>query len=67
MFELDFNIASSALQRIEPTKKISYSTQHNPSTEDRTKWTLDDYRKKDPKALQRDNELYNKLLEQENK
>jgi ATP-dependent protease ClpP protease subunit len=33
--------------------------------ENRSQWTLDDYRKKDPKALLKDKELYNRLIEDE--
>lgn len=65
LLEKDFNTANAALQHIEPLQKISFSRGNTTKGENRADWTLDDYRKKDPKALQKDNALYNELLEKE--
>lgn len=65
LFELDFVAANMALQQIEPLQKIDYTRSHPGGSESRANWTLDDYRKKDPKALKNDPELYNKLIEKE--
>lgn len=35
--------------------------------DDRSKWTLDDYRKNDPEYLRKNPEIYKQLIEQENK
>lgn len=65
LFELDFAAANAALEQIEPVQKIDYTRSHPGGGESRANWTLDDYRKKDPKALKSDPELYNRLIEKE--
>lgn len=44
-----------------PIPASSFIREGNGENEDRTKWTLDDYRMKDPKALN-DKNLFNRLL-----
>ena len=64
LFDLDFDAANAALLHIEPLQKIDFKQPHT-GGESRTNWTLDDYRKRDPQALRKDPELYNRLLEKE--
>ncbi|GAB6123532.1 Clp protease ClpP [Dysgonomonas termitidis] len=64
LFDLDFDAANAVLQHIEPLQKIDFKQPHT-SGGNRAGWTLDDYRKKDPKALLKDPELYDRLLEKE--
>lgn len=67
LFDLDFDTANAVLNQIEPIGKIVYheSRQDGKKPENRANWTLDDYRKKDPKALASNPQLYERLLEKE--
>lgn len=64
LFSIDFDLANSALQQMEPVRKVQI-TRPGASSESRSGWTLDEYRKNDPLALRRSPELYNQLLEKE--
>ncbi len=65
----DFDRVESML--LAPAKKRIYLSKMVNNThkdgEHRLSWTLEDYRKKDPKALENNPELFKKLFEQENK
>ncbi len=64
LLSTDYDTAHAALMEMEPVQKIA--TKHpRMSGENRSNWTLDDYRKKDPRALQNDPELYDKLIQKE--
>lgn len=63
--KLDLSTVTNIL--INPSKKrnrLIVLKNENIKT-DRTKWTLEDYRKNDPDALTKDNELFEKLLKAE--
>lgn len=66
MLETDFETANAALQQIEPLQKIPFSRNHI-GGENKAGWSLDDYRKKDPQALRKDPELYQRLVDKETK
>lgn len=67
LFDLDFDIANAALNQLSPIQKVQFNLNNKSSKEceNRSNWTLDDYRKNDPKALQCDPNLYSRLLEKE--
>ncbi|MDR0385486.1 MAG: Clp protease ClpP [Prevotellaceae bacterium] len=71
LYKMDYNAADTVMKTIEPVARIDINPGaksfggHAAGGENRTGWTLDDYRKKDPKALFKDPELYNRLLEKE--
>lgn len=65
----DFEAAKASLEAILTVKKVEINPPRSGAyfgKENRSKWTLDDYRKNDPEALRKNPRLYEELLEKEN-
>lgn len=64
----NYGLTLNALQSLSPRTNLSALVK-NPtiSKADKSKWTLEDYRKNAPKELQQDPALYKKLIEKEQK
>lgn len=67
LFALDFDATSAAMAKLPAIQKVVFknSSGNGKCVENRADWTLDDYRKKDPKALINNPELYKRLLDKE--
>lgn len=64
-FKIDFEAASIMLDSIPKRISVTSLINSNNDTSGRENWTLADYRKKVPKELKNNPELYQRLLEQE--